>query len=117
MVRTYRDVPISIQDILRKKLATLTKFHLYLHLLCYLHTVCSDGDVRLMNGSVSTSDSGRVEVCLDNAYGAVCNTHWDELDAIVVCRQLGLPASSKSAVVELSTALKRCDCNLCLMEQ
>ena len=60
----------------------------------YMCIVCADGDVRLMNGSVSTLSSGRVEVCVDNAYGSVCNDRWDEIDAAVVCRQLNFPPSS-----------------------
>ena len=42
-----------------------------------------------MNGSENSLDAGRVEVCIDNVYGSVCNDRWDERDATVVCRQLG----------------------------
>lgn len=50
--------------------------------------VCEDGDVRLMNGSASSAATGRVEVCIGNAYGSVCNDRWDDRDAAVVCDQL-----------------------------
>ncbi len=42
-----------------------------------------------MNGSSSSTITGRVEVCVNNVYGAVCNNRWDERDAGVVCRQIG----------------------------
>lgn len=57
--------------------------------------MCDDGDVRLMNGSVNTLISGRVEVCFNNSYGSVCNHRWDEVDATVVCRQLNMQTASK----------------------
>ena len=60
---------------------------------------CSDGRIRLMNGTefVDGQMEGRVEVCSGNAYFTVCNDFWDTLEANIVCRYLGHNTSSVSA--------------------
>ena len=48
---------------------------------------CTDGAVRLRNGYLT--GEGRVEICINNAWGTVCDDGWDNADASVVCRELG----------------------------
>ena len=47
---------------------------------------CTDGDVRLMGGH--TSSEGRVEVCINNAFGTVCDHAFSSQEAQVVCSQV-----------------------------
>ncbi|XP_036428468.1 neurotrypsin [Colossoma macropomum] len=49
---------------------------------------CHQGAVRLVGSS--SSKSGRLEVYLNGQWGSVCDSHWTDRDASVVCRQLGL---------------------------
>ena len=57
-----------------------------------------DGNILLYNGSHVSLDftEGTVLMCYENVYGRVCNDYWDELEAKVVCRQLGYEQGKKT---------------------
>ncbi len=48
---------------------------------------CVDNDLRLQGSSIL--GRGRVELCISNVWGTVCDDLWSANDAAVVCRQLG----------------------------
>lgn len=62
----------------------LTCFSFFLSLCAAL---CTEGAVKLVNGS--TPSEGRVEVCVGGVWGTVTDDYFGNIDARVVCRQLG----------------------------
>ena len=52
---------------------------------------CSDGELRLGNRTDDYDEwtrKGRVELCINNAWGTVCDTSFSVPDALVACNQL-----------------------------
>ena len=48
---------------------------------------CVSGNARLVGGSAE--NEGRLEVCINQLWGTVCNQQWDIKDTRVACKQLG----------------------------
>ena len=48
---------------------------------------CTDGQLRLVGGA--NIREGRVEICINNAWGTICDDLFGPQDAIVVCTQMG----------------------------
>ena len=52
---------------------------------------CEDGQVRLRDGDMDEQNllmDGRLEICVNNAWGTVCNNSFRQIDAEVACDQL-----------------------------
>ena len=58
---------------------------------CRVPAPCdTQGAIRLQGGN--NTRQGRVEICRLNMWGTVDDNSWDDIDAQVVCRQLGYPS-------------------------
>ena len=57
---------------------------------------CSTGQLRLVGGNIP--NEGRVEICMNNVWGTVCDEGWSSADATVVCRELGYSTQGQKLV-------------------
>lgn len=53
----------------------------------FIYTACTTGDIRLVGGM--NEMEGRVEVCVNNQWGTICDRNWEAAEAAVACRQAG----------------------------
>ena len=66
----------------------------------FLTVVCANGDLRLAGST--TAGQGRVEICINETWGTICDDSWGVPDASVACQALGF-----SRFGELSTYLRQ----------
>ena len=70
-----------------------------------VHTdLCPSIPVRLVTSGTYDFE-GRVEVCVINQWGSVCDDFWSNTDAIVICRQLGISTTGNSTIKYLQLAI------------
>ena len=77
----------------------MTKSRTIMFIVNSTGSVCSYGDVRLVGGS--TIYEGRLEVCVNNTWGTVCDDSFSGVDATIVCKQLGYSYSGSEKVTWL----------------
>lgn len=61
---------------------------------------CDEGAIRLINGSQTAVLAGRIEICINNQWSAICNQGWSDFDAAVACRQLGQSTISPRGILQ-----------------
>ena len=65
----------------------------------FIAAPCTDGQLRLAGSNVP--NEGRVEICMDNEWGTICDDNWNTNDANVACGLLGFSSTSESLFVYL----------------
>ncbi len=65
-------------------------------------TICQEGSVQLADGLEGRKYEGRLEICINNHWGTVCDDSYNVQEANIVCRELGF-TNGKSCMCALST--------------
>ena len=62
-------------------------FNRFDYLVVSYTVVCANGDLRLAGSTVA--GQGRVEICINETWGTICDDSWGTPDASVACQVLG----------------------------
>ena len=80
------------------KVGTSMKCNVSVDINYFMFTApCTTGQIRLAGSNIA--NEGRVEICINNLWGTVCDDSWETTDATVVCRQLGYPTQGLICLV------------------
>ena len=71
---------------------------LFYSLLFYSDDSCTDGSIRLIDGS--HCNEGRVEACVNGEWGTVCDDRWEETTANIACNSLGIPGGKYIIIMQ-----------------
>ena len=96
---TFSHSKVLVDDCNAHALISIVSLH-FIHCLLTVvsvGTVCNYGAVRLVGGGDSLE--GRVEVCVNDTWGTVCDDGWSNSDASVVCSQLGYPSGMEKMLL------------------
>ena len=85
----------SIRDNYSPTPSIMDPYQPYKYFCDFCPPVCSDGDLRLVDSE--RNGEGQVEICFNNTYGSICADFWDEVDARVVCGQLGFMRNGQAS--------------------
>ncbi|XP_019859778.1 PREDICTED: scavenger receptor cysteine-rich domain superfamily protein-like [Amphimedon queenslandica] len=61
---------------------------------------CTDGEIKIIPYSSYSKLIGRLEVCVNGAWGVICRDFFDNNDAAVACGQLGYSSEGSVAITE-----------------
>ena len=85
-----------------------------LHMYTYVHLIsiatetqfstCTTGEVRVVGND--DGNEGRLEVCVNSAWGTVCSNEFGPSDAAVACEALGGFRGNGESIAQLSISLQ-----------
>ncbi len=73
---------------------------------CHLENAIRFHDEGVKENSTCGFISGRIEICNDEVWKAICDSDWTRTDAAVACRQLGYSAIGEHPFVYILSILK-----------